>query len=204
MRFSITRIKSSALLTWLIPRQTRYVARHIQCHNTINHDSSTRRNLSISSASLQQAKDKKHITPDQGPSATSSTTTTPLSQVDSEKTPIGKVKGKLLFGYTCKVCDTRQYRTMSKDAYEKGVVIVKCGGCKSLHLIADHLGWFDSTRKIGTIEDILREKGRENEVKTLTLASGNEWEWLPDAIQEAESGTHSTVKDDLSGAKTHE
>ena len=49
---------------------------------------------------------------------------------------------------------------MSKQAYTQGVVIIKCDGCKNLHLMADHLGWFDTTQKSqGTIEDIMRAKG---------------------------------------------
>lgn len=38
-------------------------------------------------------------------------------------------------------------------------VIITCSGCKNRHLIADHLGWFDSQKKVGTIEDILEAKG---------------------------------------------
>lgn len=49
---------------------------------------------------------------------------------------------------------------MSKHAYEKGVVIIKCDGCSKLHLIADHLGWYDSQNPPGTIEDIMKRKGK--------------------------------------------
>ena len=67
---------------------------------------------------------------------------------------------RMIIGFTCKVCSFRSYKAMSKQAYSKGVVIIKCDGCKSMHLIADHLGWFDSTKgPVGTIEDILKEKG---------------------------------------------
>jgi hypothetical protein len=49
---------------------------------------------------------------------------------------------------------------MSKKAYNQGVVIVKCDGCKNLHLIADHLQWFDTSKAAsGTIEEIMKEKG---------------------------------------------
>lgn len=42
-------------------------------------------------------------------------------------------------------------------AYEKGVVIARCGKCDVQHLLSDQLGWFGEK---GNIEDILREKGQ--------------------------------------------
>jgi protein import protein ZIM17 len=46
----------------------------------------------------------------------------------------------------------------SRDSYENGVVVARCGGCNSLHLIADRLGWFGEP---GSIEDFLAAKGEE-------------------------------------------
>ena len=39
--------------------------------------------------------------------------------------------------YTCKRCGSRSGRQFSKQAYHRGVVLVRCPGC-------DNLGWFGS------------------------------------------------------------
>lgn len=58
---------------------------------------------------------------------------------------------------------TRTARGFSRVAYERGVVIVRCGGCDVQHLLADRLGWFGES---GDIEDFLREKGETIRKKT--------------------------------------
>lgn len=60
--------------------------------------------------------------------------------------------------FTCKVCETRNMKTASRESYEKGVVVARCGGCNNLHLIADRLGWFGEP---GSIEDFLAAQGQE-------------------------------------------
>lgn len=58
--------------------------------------------------------------------------------------------------FTCNKCSTRGGKTFSKDSYTKGVVLVRCDGCESLHLVADNLGWFKDTP--ANIETIMQEK----------------------------------------------
>ncbi|KAL3871970.1 hypothetical protein ACJMK2_040198 [Sinanodonta woodiana] len=69
-----------------------------------------------------------------------------------------RMEARKYIEYTCKVCGGRNHHTFSRKAYEAGVVIVRCSGCKNLHLIADNLGWFKDVGK-KNIEEILASKG---------------------------------------------
>jgi hypothetical protein len=73
--------------------------------------------------------------------------------------PLGQIDPRMVIAMTCKVCDTRLVKSMSKKSYQTGVVLIRCDGCRSTHLIADNLGWFDDHSV--NIEDIMREQGAE-------------------------------------------
>lgn len=75
--------------------------------------------------------------------------------------------GQLALVFTCCKCSTRAAKKFSKVAYTQGVVIVRCPGCKNLHLVADRLRWFGEEES--DVESILAAKG-EKVIKDLTAA----------------------------------
>ena len=53
-------------------------------------------------------------------------------------------------------CQKRSEETFSKQSYHYGTVIIRCEGCRNLHLIADHLKIISETKV--ELEDILQGK----------------------------------------------
>ncbi|XP_058800215.1 uncharacterized protein LOC131669397 [Phymastichus coffea] len=81
------------------------------------------------------------------------------SSDENLKQQLAEITGKLQLSFTCKKCNTRNFnKFISKHAYNKGVVIVRCDGCKNNHLIADNLGWFGNQGN-RNIESIMKKKG---------------------------------------------
>jgi hypothetical protein len=101
-----------------------------------------------------------------------STTGSPLQDLCS--TPLAQKEGKFQLMYTCKVCNTKNSKQISKQGYTKGVVIVKCDGCQNNHLIADNLNWFQGGKR--NIEEILAEKNEK--VIKVSLAESTTREFL--------------------------
>ncbi|KAF9110964.1 Threonine synthase-like 1 [Mortierella sp. AM989] len=94
-------------------------------------------------------------------------------------------KARMLIGYTCIVCNHRAHKTMSKHAYNHGVVIMQCDHCKNRHLIADHLGWFKNGGV--TVEDLVKEKGET--VQKLTRS----YQLVKDGQPASSSSTSSSI-----------
>uniref|UniRef100_A0A1B6GA22 DNL-type domain-containing protein n=1 Tax=Cuerna arida TaxID=1464854 RepID=A0A1B6GA22_9HEMI len=80
--------------------------------------------------------------------------------VQTDSAALGKVDVKMRLLFTCKKCNTRNDKLMSKLSYEKGIVIMRCDGCQNLHLIADNLDWFKNPQG-RNIEEILASKGEQ-------------------------------------------
>ncbi|KAJ1892520.1 hypothetical protein LPJ66_006298 [Kickxella alabastrina] len=100
----------------------------------------------------------------------------------------------MLIGFTCNVCKHRQHKTMSKQAYTKGVVLIQCDSCKNRHLIADNLGWFRD--KSINVQNLMREKGEDvRYLSSLGLLDNIEAEQVNKALSEYSNSTSPQPED---------
>uniref|UniRef100_A0A0R3TR88 DNL-type domain-containing protein n=1 Tax=Rodentolepis nana TaxID=102285 RepID=A0A0R3TR88_RODNA len=65
------------------------------------------------------------------------------------------------FSYKGQVCKNRTKKFFSKLAYLKGLVIIRCPSCQSLHLIADNLGWIKGKTSDVTSKDKRTTRGEQ-------------------------------------------
>lgn len=107
----------------------------------------------------------------------------------SNKVPLAQTSSndKFLLAFTCKPCGKRSSHAISKQAYNKGIVLVQCPSCENRHLIADNLDWFDQKGSSRNIEDILLERG---ETVKKTIIESNLSEEDLKFISEFKSSNH--------------
>ncbi|XP_061401092.1 uncharacterized protein LOC133336829 [Musca vetustissima] len=77
-----------------------------------------------------------------------------------------RMSRKIHIVYRCKICNTRNSKKVSEEAYTSGVVILQCDGCSINHLIIDNVGWFTNT-KGKSFDEVLAENS--NNVKVIRV-----------------------------------
>ncbi len=68
--------------------------------------------------------------------AEASTSGSSSSDDSSGRQALGSAGRGLVMVFTCSKCDTRSAKSFSRRAYDHGLVLVRCPGCDSQHLVA--------------------------------------------------------------------
>ena len=58
------------------------------------------------------------------------------------KQPLTRIATHMTLLFTCGKCDARTAKTFSRQAYERGAVMVTCPSCNARHVIADNVDFF--------------------------------------------------------------
>lgn len=70
-------------------------------------------------------------------------------------------ENRISISFVCNKCNNKVEKTMSKQAYTKGVVLIQCPQCTNRHLIADNLNWFQTGSK--NVEELVSKKEKSND-----------------------------------------
>jgi len=122
----------------------------------------------------------------QSSSVSAAETTTTENVMANKKYAIGKVDQYMAAEFKCGKCKTHNTHVFLKKSYEQGEVIVRCPGCKHLHLMADNKGWFGEAKNV---EEILKAQG-----KPVRRMSANQ-------VLEATTGSSKTVASESVGTE---
>ena len=96
----------------------------------------------LSSQDLQLTFNSIQTTPPSSSQSSQSSIHLNLNNIPGTSTGIKPTNRQLAILYTCNICNTRSAKKFTEQAYNHGVVLVRCPNCHSLHLIADRLGYF--------------------------------------------------------------
>eukprot|EP00049_Salpingoeca_infusionum_P004257 m.76277 g.76277 ORF g.76277 m.76277 type:complete len:260 (+) comp12483_c0_seq1:1288-2067(+) len=110
--------------------------------------------------------------------------TAPDTSSDSDEEMVPRTEGDFALIYTCNVCQSRSMAKFTKHAYHHGVVIITCPSCKSHHLIADNLDWFQGEGNGKNVVEMLKAKGQTvKEIGVTELTAEDLVGTLPDDIE---------------------